>query len=130
MGVGGEGVEINRGFKENNYGVGSAGTPRHCRAWLGSRWLRGRKGTGKEEGGRRRTDISFRHAFIYLIVSTSRNAYHTSTQSPVKALSSRLAGPQSQVFFSGPLAHNTCAVSKPNPLRNPDFKRDNRPVVS
>lgn len=42
-GVGREGVVINRGFKENIYGVGSAGTPRHCRVWLGSRWLRGRK---------------------------------------------------------------------------------------
>ena len=54
MGVGREGVEINRGFKENIYGVGSAGTPRHCRAWLGSRWLRGRKAQVREraeEGG-------------------------------------------------------------------------------
>lgn len=35
--MGRENVKINGGIKGDIYGVGSAGAPWHCRAWLGLR---------------------------------------------------------------------------------------------
>jgi hypothetical protein len=93
-----------------------------------------KKGTGR---GRKKMGLISNFAmYLFNCFYGAKCVTHIHT-SAVKALSSRLAGPQSQVFFSGPLTHNTCAVSKPNPppavtheLRTPYLKRVKRPVES